>query len=239
MLLNLKFLHRAFLKLDPRVEAFNHFYSDFISSNLSLFSKTYHQTDFPSYNLMGRREYEWVRDFASRAHGQIVEFGCGLSPIADCFVDIKPDSNYLGIDFSQSALNEMRRVFPQHSWVLAHLNIFKADQVDFGFCLDASYTQAQVTRMVKSCNISCLFARIQKPGSSLQQIKGYTRSEMDFTEDYRLLIIDWLEFLETLSTPSKENSIAYTAIKKEMTRHNDELEKNNTKRIVTIYEKNT
>jgi hypothetical protein len=71
----------------------------------------------------------------------------------------------------------------------------------------------------------------------LCEVKGYTKSEIDFTEDYQLLIMDWLEFLSRPLAPSKRMSLAYQIIEREMRRHNSDLKNNNTKRTITIYEK--
>jgi len=233
-------IQKLLLAVDPRIEAFNQFYSDFLTSPLNSFYSKLHATKTISYNLMGREEYQWLQAHVFKLQGSVIEFGCGLSPVAEKIRTNAQVSDFIGIDFSLNAIELMRHQYPELQWVHAHLNYLKPKSFDHGICVDASYNQVGILKLVKKCRKSFLISKIHEPTKSLGPIKGFTKKEWDFTADYKELIMEWIEFLESYPRDDKAKTTSYSwiVIEREMKRHYAQISKKLTNRTVTLYEKN-
>jgi hypothetical protein len=240
MSLSQEIIQKILLSLDPQIPAFDNFYTDFLTSPLSRFYQDLHSTTAVSYNLMGQQEYRWIQEYVSQLQGSLIEFGCGLSPIADKAGANPAIVHFTGIDFSLKAIEFMRHQYPESYWVHGHLNFINPQSFDHGLCLDASYSSNGIMNLVAKSKKSFLVTRIHEPGKTLRPINGYTKKEWDFTADYRKLIIKWITFLESYSLEKQDSCYSYSweVIENEMKRHYQQMNKNLTKRTITSYEKN-
>jgi hypothetical protein len=228
------------LSLDPKATAFDSFYEDFVTSPLSEFYKEYHGVSSPSYNLMGKAEYQWIREHLAQLSGSIYELGCGLSPIVIELQLLDREAQFSGVDFSKVAIKLMEQKHSRATWAHSHFTFLKVPHFDHGFSIDASYDQKNLLKIGESFKKTFLISRIHPPYQNLPLINGYTKKEIDFTTDYQALIMAWSEYLELVeaSNPKIKETPAWQVICPEMKRHSEQLKQSNTKRTVTIYEKN-
>ena len=235
----MQLLQNILLRMEPLVSAFDQFYNDFENSPFAQFYKEYHQVTRPSYNLMGKKELKWINKYVSTLEGSLLELGCGLSPVAEAITTNSKISHHLGIDFSSYAIERMKEDFPQSHWRQSHFTFLKVPKLNHALCLDASYDLKRIASLVNHSSESFLLSRIHSPAHEMKPIIGYTQRHWDFTADYHELIISWVNFLEAFNSENSTDqlSFSWTTLNREMKRHYNQLEQQQTIRTVTLYEK--
>lgn len=240
--MNLSLPHKLYLKLDSQISLFNKFYDQLLKSEAIKLSPVGEL----SYNLLSSQDSLELKTFlASCSEGTLLEFGCGLSPVAQILKN-QNNSNLVvtGLDFSSRVINENQKNFPQHLFFQYHQHFLPTDQFDYLVLTDSLYQGSRkkpfrfvLEELLKNCRRKAIIIQNHRE-ANLAHLYPEGIPQKDSTEFFKNHVKSWMEFLQCSEVAAERQKfkLLWDTISNEMNHHWNQLETQKLKRIITLYE---
>ncbi|MCR9204251.1 MAG: class I SAM-dependent methyltransferase, partial [Halobacteriovoraceae bacterium] len=192
--MNLSLLHRLYLKIDSQIPPFNNFYNQYLESEaIKNAPASYKETGELSYNLLSQNDHQELTNFLKCCEeGDLLEFGCGLSPVSQIFKkEGKKGVSVLGLDFSDRAISHNKAQFPEHKFFQFHQHFDPQIDYDYLVLTDALYQGSRkisfkdtLNRLLKRCRKKAIIIQNHQE-SHYSRLYPEGIPQKDSTESFR------------------------------------------------------